>query len=58
MDKRERGRERERLSKNAQGAAGGHPNERMAVSVVAAGGHECAGIVSEGEAVSAAPAAG
>ena len=59
MEKRER--ERERLSKIAQGAAGGHPKERMGVSdgvVAAAGGHECAGIVFGAAAVSAVPEAG
>ena len=58
----EREGERERLSMNAQGAAGGHPNERMGVSVgvaaAASGGHECAGIVFGAAAVSAVPAAG
>ena len=57
----EREGERERLSMNAQGAAGGHPNERMGVSVgvaAAAGGHKCAGIVFGAAAVIAVPAAG
>ena len=57
----EREGERERLSMNAQGAAGGHPKERMEVSdgvAAAAGGHECAEIDVGAAAVSAVPAAG
>ena len=59
MEKRER--ERERLSKIAQGAAGGHPKKRMEVSdgvAAVAGGHECAEIDVGAAAVSAVPAAG